>query len=168
MAVLAYVLALAEISHNSVIQEVMLRLFTAKAHTSLHGCNSNIYTLQKHAPSAREPHKVTTGNIWALQRHFDVHACWQLQPHQLLNSGSCQVGDIHQPAVRPDLELLSRVLVDVGGGEHSVLAYPGHASRLTLSLAELARLRALQAAGERRGKVRACSRESTVGRVPAL
>ncbi len=52
-------------------------------------------------------------NCKLLQLDFDVHASWQVQLHQSVNSFICWVNDVHQTLVRTDFELVTAGLVDV-------------------------------------------------------
>src|SRR5215207_6716811 len=56
---------------------------------------------------------------------LDVHACRKVELHERVDRLGRRVEDVHQPLVRPDLELLARFLVDVRAAKHRVLVLDG-------------------------------------------
>ena len=53
----------------------------------------------------------------ALQLDLDIHAGGELEAHERVHRLRGRVEDVDQALVRPDLELLPRVLVDVQGAD---------------------------------------------------
>src|SRR6476661_229812 len=68
--------------------------------------------LQAGSPEARSPKPLLV--LFAERLDLDVHACRQVELHQRVHRLRCRFEDVDQPLVRADLELLPRLLVDVG------------------------------------------------------
>src|SRR5947207_10540316 len=63
------------------------------------------------------------------QLDLDVHARWQIEPHQRVDRLRGRRMDVDQALVRADLEVLPRVLVDERPADHAVdvlLGRQGH------------------------------------------
>src|SRR5829696_2954414 len=60
-----------------------------------------------------------------LQLDFDINPGREIQSHQRPNRATAWLEHIDQPLVRPDFELLLRILVDERRADHAELFNPG-------------------------------------------
>src|SRR5579875_1191289 len=66
------------------------------------------------------PSSASTIPISVLQLDLDVHARRKVEAHECIDCLRCWLEYVDQPLVRPDLELLSRVLVDERTAYHRI------------------------------------------------